>query len=134
VTTILVVEDDTNVAALLRELLAQDGYRVDEAADGLVGLLKLRSRDVDAVVLDVMMPDVDGVRLLAQVLEEHDGRLPVPTLVVTGSPDGARRCRDLLGDDAVLEKPFDPTDLLDRLRTLLGGRAPADGPTPGERP
>jgi DNA-binding response OmpR family regulator len=66
-----------------------------------------------------MMPDVDGERLLAQLLEEHQGRLPVPILVITGSPDGARRCRQLLGDDDVFAKPFDPTTLLARLANRL---------------
>lgn len=118
-TTVLVVEDDPHVVTLLTELLRQEGYEVEVATDGLVGLLKLRTAAVDAVLLDVMMPDVDGVRLLRQLLEEHDGVLPVPVVVVTGSPEGARACRDLLGDDRVVEKPFDPAVLLDRLRAVL---------------
>jgi DNA-binding response OmpR family regulator len=120
--TVLVVEDDPHVVTLLRELLRHEGYDVEVAADGLVGLLKLRTAVVDAVLLDVMMPDVDGTRMLRQLLEEHDGQLPVPILVVTGSPDGARTCRELLGDDLVLEKPFDPAELLQRVRTLLADR------------
>lgn len=117
--TILVVEDDPVVVTLLTELLRAEGYAVEVATDGLVGLLKVRTAAVDAVLLDVMMPDVDGTRMLRQLLEEHDGRLPVPVLVVTGSPEGARTCRDLLGDDRVFDKPFDPNLLLHRLRSLL---------------
>jgi DNA-binding response OmpR family regulator len=116
---ILIVEDDPHVVTLLRELLEHEGYDVSVAGDGLAGLLALRSIDADAVLLDIMMPDVDGERLLAQLLEEHDGRLPVPILVITGSPDGARRCRELLGDDDVFAKPFDPTKLLARLASRL---------------
>jgi two-component system, OmpR family, response regulator len=116
---ILIVEDDPHVVTLLRELLEQEGYQVSVAGDGLAGLLALRSIDADAVLLDIMMPDVDGERLLAQVLEEHEGRLPVPILVITGSPDGARRCRELLGDDDVFSKPFDPAHLLSRLASRL---------------
>lgn len=123
--TVLVVEDDPHVVTLLTELLHHDGYEVEVAGDGLIGLLKLRNASVDAVLLDVMMPDVDGTRMLRQLLEEHDGRLPVPILVVTGSPEGARTCRDLLGEDLVFDKPFDPTALLVRLRALLDEQEPA---------
>lgn len=117
---VLVVEDDASVATLLTGLLEDEGFEVVGAEDGLAGLLALRSTDADAVLLDVMMPDVDGVRLLEQVLEEHAGELPVPILVVTGSVDGARRCRELIGDEAVFLKPFDPGVLVERLRGRLG--------------
>lgn len=117
---VLIVEDDPQVVALLRELLEHDGYEVAVAGDGLAGLLALRSLDADAVLLDIMMPDVDGERVLTQLLEEHGGTLPVPVLVVTGSPDGARRCRALLGDADVFTKPFDPAELLTRLAARLG--------------
>lgn len=116
---ILVVEDDEQVVVLLREVLEHEGYEVATAGDGLTGLLALRSSQADAVLLDLMMPDVDGTRVLEQLLEEHGGLLPVPVLVITGSPEGARRCRQLLGDDDVFTKPFDPTALVARLHTRL---------------
>jgi DNA-binding response OmpR family regulator len=116
---ILVVEDDAHVVAMLVEVLQQEGFEVVTAADGLAGLLTLKSTDADAVLLDIMMPDVDGVRVVEQLLEEHEGVLPVPVIVITGSPDGARRCRVLLGDDDVFLKPFDPAALVSRLRARL---------------
>ena len=116
---VLVIEDDEHVVAMLVELLRQEGFEATTAGDGLAGLLALQDTEVEAVLLDLMMPDVDGVRVLEQVLEEHDGRLPVPILVVTGSPDGARRCRDLLGDEDVFTKPFEPSALIERLRARL---------------
>jgi DNA-binding response OmpR family regulator len=116
---VLVIEDDEHVVAMLVELLRQEGFEATTAGDGLAGLLALQDSEVEAVLLDLMMPDVDGVRVLEQVLEEHDGVLPVPILVVTGSPDGARRCRDLLGDDDVFTKPFEPAALIARLRARL---------------
>jgi DNA-binding response OmpR family regulator len=115
---ILVVEDDAHVVTMLREMLRVEGYEVTEAGDGLIGLLKLATGGADAILLDVMMPDLDGVRVLEQLLEEH-GELPVPILVITGSPEGARRCRDLIGRDDVFEKPFEPRALLDRLHSRL---------------
>ncbi len=116
---VLVIEDDEHVVAMLVELLHQEGFEATTAGDGLAGLLALQDTEVEAVLLDLMMPDVDGVRVLEQVLEEHEGALPVPILVVTGSPEGARRCRDLLGDDDVFTKPFDPAALVARLRARL---------------
>jgi two-component system, OmpR family, response regulator len=115
---ILVIEDDAHVVTLLHELLRVEGYEVTDARDGLLGLLKLATGGADAVLLDVMMPDLDGVRVLEQLLEEH-GQLPVPVLVITGSPEGARRCRELIGRDDVFEKPFDPAKLLGRLQSRL---------------
>jgi DNA-binding response OmpR family regulator len=115
---VLIVEDDVHVVTMLRELLRVEGYETTEARDGLVGLLKLTTSGVDAVLLDVMMPDLDGVRVLEQLLEEH-GEVPVPILVITGSPDGARRCRELLDPADVFEKPFDPRLLLARLQDRL---------------
>ena len=118
-TRVLVIEDDAAVVTMLTELLEQEGFEVMTAPDGLEGLLALRSLAAEAVLLDLMMPDVDGVRLLEQVLEEHDGELPLPILVITGSPEGARRCRALIGDDDVFTKPFDPAALVARLRSRL---------------
>ncbi|MEX1162315.1 MAG: response regulator [Nitriliruptor sp.] len=126
-TRILIVEDDPHVAALVTGLLEFEGYEVVTAVDGLEGLFKVRNADVDAVVLDVMMPDIDGTRVLQQLLEEHDGSLPVPILVMTGSTLGARRCRELLGVRAVIDKPFDPEVLVERVREMLA--AATDGPT-----
>ena len=121
---ILVIEDDDHVVRMFTELLQQEGFEVVTAPDGLEGLLALRNAEAEAVLLDLMMPDVDGVRLLEQVLEEYGGGLPVPILVVTGSPEGARRCRELIGDDDVFTKPFDPAVLVSRLRARLAPPAP----------
>lgn len=119
---ILVIEDDPSVVHLLTELLQQEGYAVTVAEDGLEGLVKLRTGQPDLAVLDIMMPDVSGVRVLQQLLEEGGGHLPVPVVVITGSPEGAARCRRLLGDDDVFEKPFSPEHLVGRIRTHLGGQ------------
>jgi two-component system, OmpR family, response regulator CpxR len=111
---ILVVDDDEHVVNMLREVLRIEGYDVTVASDGLEGLVRLATTGVDAMLLDVMMPDLDGIRVLTQLFAEH-GRLPVPVLVITGSPDGAARCRGLVDPDDIFEKPFDPQELLERL-------------------
>lgn len=115
---ILVIEDDPSVSTLLVEILGQEGYDVRVAQDGLAGLVKFRAGQPDLAVLDLVMPDVDGVRFLEQVIEEEGG-VPVPVVVITGSSDGAARCRALLGTADVFEKPFDPDELIARIRTHL---------------
>jgi DNA-binding response OmpR family regulator len=118
---VLVIEDDADVVAFLRAFLGVEGYEVEVANNGLDGLVKLSSSAPDIALLDVMMPDVHGIRLLEQLLEEGDGTLPVPVIVMTGSPVGAARCRELLDPADVLEKPFSPSSLLERLHAHLGG-------------
>lgn len=113
---ILLIEDDPGVVRFLQVYLGDEGYAIDTAEDGLEGLLKLKVTRPDLAVVDVMMADVNGVRVLEQLLEEGGGRLPVPVVVITGSLQGAARCRQLLGPDDVIEKPFDPDVLLRRIR------------------
>lgn len=116
---ILVIEDDRSVSDLLVTMLEGEGHEARVAGDGLEGLLKVQLGQVDLALLDIMMPDVDGERVLRQLLEEGDGTLPVPIVVMTGSPDGAATARTLLGRENVFEKPFDPDALLARVRDLL---------------
>ncbi|MFT5224130.1 MAG: two-component system response regulator CpxR [Glaciecola sp.] len=120
---ILIIEDDPDVTVLLREILRLEGWDVEVAADGLSGLVKLQSAAADVTLLDIMMPDVDGERVLAQLLEEGGGTLAKPVLVITGSPSGADRCRTLIGSRNVFEKPFDPELLTARIWSVLRGDA-----------
>ncbi len=122
---ILVVEDDQDVITLMVEILEHEGFEPVVATDGLVGLLKIRTGAPDVALLDIMMPDVNGVRVLEQLLEEGDGRLPVPVIVMTGSPEGAASCRKLLGRADVFEKPFDPDALISRIRHHLSSSGPS---------
>ncbi len=123
-TKVLIIEDDESVTEFLEAYLTSEGYDIEIASDGLAGLLKLkRPTPADLAVVDIMMPDVDGIRVLEQMLEEGGGSLPQPVLVITGYPDGAARCRELLGPDDVFEKPFDPGDLVARLDAHLGERS-----------
>lgn len=118
---VLIIEDDESVTDFLEAYLTSEGYDIEIATDGLAGLLKLkRPTPADLAIVDIMMPDVDGIRVLRQLLEEGDGRLSVPVVVITGSPEAAARCRQLLDPIDVIEKPFDPERLLARVRAHLG--------------
>lgn len=120
---VLIVEDDPDVITLLVEILQHEGFEATVASDGLEGLLKIQTGTPDVALLDIMMPDVNGVRVLEQLLEEGSGELPVPIIVMTGSPEGAARSRRLLGSADVFEKPFDPDDLIQRINAHLHGKA-----------
>lgn len=128
---VLVIEDDPSVTRLLEEVLGHAGLTTTVAADGLEGLVRLRTAAPDVVLLDLMMPDVGGLRVLEQLLEEGGGAPPIPVIVVTGSPEGASRSRELLGDADVFEKPFEPDALLARVRAHCGiGDEPGAGGGP----
>lgn len=116
---VLLVEDDTSVRELLRVLLEGEGYEIHEARDGLDGLLKAQFTKPDLLILDLMMPDVDGERVLIQLRSEPK-LADIPVVVVSGKYDALNRCKDLLGDENVFPKPFEPTKLLDRIGELVG--------------
>jgi DNA-binding response OmpR family regulator len=115
---VLVVEDDKGVRDLLEALLSAEGFTVRTARDGLEGLLKLRMFSPAALVLDIMMPDVGGLRVLDELAEEH---ADVPVIVVTGKPQAAEEARTRLGRDNVFDKPFDVDELVTRIRAVARG-------------
>lgn len=116
---ILVVEDDPSVQNLLRVLLEAEGYEVIHAEDGLEGLVKMELQHPSLVILDLMMPNVTGDRVIDEI--RGDPRLNrVPLLVVSGRHDVHESFDDLLGKDNVFAKPLDPTGLLGRIAELLG--------------
>jgi len=114
---ILVVEDDTKIASFIEKGLRQAGYAVDRAADGEAGLSLARNAPYDAMVLDLMLPGIDGLALLAQLRRE--GRnTPVLILSARGTVDDRVRGLQAGGDD-YLAKPFSFSELLARLQALL---------------
>jgi DNA-binding response OmpR family regulator len=117
---VLVVEDDPNVRGLLQILLTTEGYEVVTASDGIAGLLNATAHRPALVVLDVMMPDLGGPRVMEE-LQATEGLRDVPVLVVTGHIESVPQLRSELGDDRVFVKPFAVTELLERVEALTGG-------------
>jgi DNA-binding response OmpR family regulator len=126
---ILLVEDDARLAEMLSEYLGQAGFSVGVAPLGTMALERLSAADYDAVVLDLMLPDMDGLEVCRQLRT----RANTPVLMLTARGDAIDRIVGLeLGADDYLPKPFQPRELLARLRAILRRRG--RGAAPGEKP
>ncbi|HVW10043.1 MAG TPA: response regulator transcription factor [Bryobacteraceae bacterium] len=113
---ILIVDDDEELAGLLSELLTREGFRVDMQHDGLKGLAAALSGGYDLMVLDVMLPGLDGFEILRRVRRES--RLPVLMLTARGE-DEDRIIGLELGADDYLPKPFNTRELVARVRAIM---------------
>ena len=113
---ILLVDDDLELTQLLTEILTLEGFQVTVAEDGEEGLLRLAEQDFNLVLLDVMMPRLNGFAMLAKLRETHD----TPVLMLTARGDSQDRVNGLeAGADDYLAKPFDDRELLARIRAIL---------------
>lgn len=120
---ILVIDDDQQLSAALRRALEFDGYQVDVAHDGHEGLVRFQSQEPDVVVLDVLLPEVDGFELCRRLRQAGS----VPIIMLTARDEVADRVQGLdAGADDYLVKPFAVDELLARIRALLR-RGGSDG-------
>ncbi len=117
--TVLLVEDDESVRRMVRVTLEMNEYDVVEAKDGLEGLLLLEMHKPDAVVLDLMMPDVGGERMLAQLRSAPETKR-TPVVIITGKPEVAPEVIGLVGPENFFPKPFDPDAVIGRLKAIVG--------------
>ena len=117
---LLLVEDDARLADMLSEYLGQAGFHMTIAARGAAALDRLADSEYDAIVLDLMLPDMDGLDVCRQVRSRSD----TPIMMLTGRGEPIDRIVGLeLGADDYLPKPFEPRELLARLRAILRRRA-----------
>ncbi len=113
---VLVVEDEPDLRESLAQALREDGYAVDSAADGEDGLFKAESYEYDAVLLDIMLPVIDGWEVLRRLRKTRKS----PVLMLTARDAVRDRVRGLdTGADDYLVKPFDLSELLARVRALI---------------
>jgi len=113
---ILVVDDEQNIIDLARMYLEQDGYRVDSATDGALAYRKIMDEKPGLVVLDLMLPGMDGWEICRRVRAVSD----VPIIMLTARSDDIDRIVGLeLGADDYLTKPFNPRELVARVRAIL---------------
>jgi two-component system, OmpR family, response regulator len=113
---ILVVDDDPRIRELVRVFLQNEGFDLIEASDGVEALSKLEAVKADLVILDIMMPNLDGWELCRQLRESYD----IPVLMLTAMGESSQKLRGFqLGADDYLVKPFDPLELVARVKALL---------------
>ncbi len=123
---VLVVDDEPMVREVVVQYLEREGFSVAEAADGRTALSYVLDRRPDLVVLDVMLPAVDGLEVLGEIRKRHD----VPVILLTARTEEADRVLGLeLGADDYVVKPFSPRELTARVRSVLRRARPA-APSP----
>src|SRR5512145_2534735 len=117
---ILMIEDDASLARMVAEYLKPHGFEVEIASDGRSGLLRAAAVPRAAILLDVMLPDIDGFEVCRALRATSD----VPVLMLTARGEDTDRIVGLeLGADDYLPKPFNPRELLARLRAVLRRRS-----------
>lgn len=127
---ILLVDDDQEQCTQLKRTVAQEGLEADCCFSGRDALVQLTRRDYQLVILDLVMPDLDGFETMAKIRAEN----PVPILILTAGSDRQSMVRGLrAGADDYMTKPFDQEELLARITALIrrytllnGGRKPVD--------
>jgi DNA-binding response OmpR family regulator len=113
---VLVVEDDETVSEVVRRYLEREGYEVETATDGADGLARALERPPDLLVLDLMLPGLDGIEVCRRLRERH----PVPVIMLTAKGDVDDRVTGLeVGADDYVTKPFSPRELTARVGAVL---------------
>ena len=125
---ILIVEDEVNMQELLKYRLEENNYEVAVAGEGFVAMTKVRSFRPDLIILDLMLPKMDGYTIcrLLKYSDEHKS-IPVMVLSARSSEDDIKRGMSM-GADAYMTKPYEPAALLAKIKELL-----ASPPAPGSK-
>lgn len=117
---ILMIEDDARLAAMVSDYLGQNGFDVAPAPDAQSGLARLQTAGVDLVILDLMLPDMDGLQVCQRIRALPGALGQVPVLMLTAKGDPMDRIIGLeMGADDYLPKPFEPRELLARIKAIL---------------
>lgn len=129
-TRVLVVDDDDAIRALVARVFQRRGFDVETATDGVEAVAALDAADYDLMLLDLMMPRVDGIGVIEHLTKRNDGR-PLPAIVVmtAATPDILKRL-DRTAVTSVITKPFELTDLLASGEAALAGNGGGQAPPP----
>ena len=128
---VLVVDDEQNIVDILRFNLEREGYEVITAEDGIQGLALARSSDPDLILLDVMMPEMDGFQVCRELRKEDK---LTPIIMLTAREEEADRVKGLeLGADDYVSKPFSVRELMARVRTNIRRQTAMTEPDAGRK-
>ena len=115
----LVVEDDPDIVELIAHYLKAEGFEVESASDGRLGLERLRARAFHVVILDLQLPGMDGLGVCAEIRRDRRTR-GLPIIMLTARGDESDRIVGLeVGADDYVVKPFSPKELVARVRALM---------------
>ena len=121
--TVMVVDDDANIRAILRYRFEKEHYVVQLATDGVDALRQVQDRRPDLIILDLMMPEMDGIEFLSHLRSSpQTERIPVVILTALGADAYGDKTREL-GAAGVVTKPFSPRRLVQEVRHALEGEA-----------
>lgn len=113
---ILIIEDDQSIAEIERDFLAIDGFDITICSDGISGLKQAKEEQYDLILLDLMLPGMNGIEICKAIRSEMD----IPILMVTAKTEETDKIRGLgLGADDYISKPFSPTELVARVKANL---------------
>jgi len=113
---ILVVDDEENIRSLIRKYAEFEGYEVEEAKDGMEAVVMCRDHDYDFIIMDIMMPELDGFSACSKIRETKD----IPVLMLSARGEEYDRIHGFeLGIDDYVVKPFSPKELMMRVNAIL---------------
>ena len=128
--TILICDDDRDIVSALKIYLTSEGYHTMEAYNGEEAIASVRDRNIDLILMDVMMPKLDGIRTTAKLREEGN----IPIILLTAKSEDSDKVLGLnIGADDYITKPFNPIEVIARVKsqlrryTTLGGKVQTEG-------
>lgn len=115
-TTVLIVDDEDRIRRLLKLYLTKENYQTEEVEDGLTALEMIKANDYDVVLLDIMLPGMDGLEIIKEIRKEKD----VPIIMITARGEESERVEGLqAGADDYIVKPFSPREVMLRIAAIL---------------
>jgi DNA-binding response OmpR family regulator len=123
---ILLIEDDKFLRELIIQKLGKEGYEVVEAAEGETGLTKLKEEKPDLVLLDLILPGIDGFEVLSRIKQDSDvSKIPVIILSNLGQKDDVQKGIDLGAVDYLIKAHFTPGEIVEKIKATLSGDSSA---------